>query len=115
MTPEQTGGSHPAIACSLTPGQVAAMGHGLLPGLVIRAQGREPIPGGFRWRFDPDPGLLNDAATVIEAERRCCRFLSFGLRIEADGGPVWLEVTGPSGTEGFLTALLQASGPPQHG
>lgn len=115
MTADQTAGSHPAIACSLTPEQLAAARDGLLPGLLTRARAREPIPGGFRWRFEPDAGLLHDTATVIEAERRCCRFLTFALRIEADGGPIWLDVTGPPGTEDFLTTLLPAAGPPQHG
>lgn len=112
MTAERTRGSHPAIACTLTPEQLAAARDALLPGLLVRAQAREPIPGGFRWRFEPEAGLLHDAAAVIEAERRCCRFLSFALRIEADGGPIWLDVTGPPGTEEFLTTLLPAARSP---
>lgn len=94
------------IVCTLSSGELATRRDGLLPGLVARASAREPVEGGLRWRFEPEDGLVGDIAAVIDAERRCCRFLSFVLRIEPDGGPVLLEVTGPEGTEGFLTSLV---------
>jgi hypothetical protein len=91
------------------------MRDGLLPGLVSKARAREPIPGGFRWRFDPEADLLNEAAAVIDAEHRCCRFLTFVLRVEAGEGPVWLEVSGPAGTEDFLTLLVDTPGDSRDG
>ena len=94
------------IACTLTPAEMSAMRDGLLPGLLARAIEKEPVPGGFRWRFVPDAGLVKDAAAVIEAEHRCCRFLRFQLVVEPGDGPVWLEVTGPEGTREFLSTLL---------
>jgi hypothetical protein len=93
------------IACTLTPTELAAQRSGLLPGLLTRATAREPVRGGFRWRFEPHDGLLNDVARVIDAEHRCCRFLRFHWIVEPGDGPLWLEVTGPEGTEDFLTAL----------
>jgi hypothetical protein len=110
MNDDHGGISGLPIACCLTPGELASMRDGLLPGLLARATAQEPVPGGFRWRFDPDAGLLSEAAAVIDAERRCCKFLRFVLSVEAGGGPVWLEVTGPSGTEDFLTTLLDTPG-----
>ena len=32
--------------------------------------------------------------------------LRFQITVEPDGGPIWLELTGPSGTREFLDALL---------
>ena len=93
------------IACTLTPAELTAMRDGLLPGLLARASEKQPVPGGFRWRFDPNPTLIRDAAAVIEAEHRCCRFLRFLLIVEPGDGSVWLEVTGPEGTTEFLTML----------
>jgi hypothetical protein len=46
------------IACTLTPADFAAMRNGLLPGLLAKASGKESIPGGFRWRFDPQADLV---------------------------------------------------------
>jgi len=101
-------GREEAVACTLTPAEFAATRNGLLPGLLARASAREPLPGGFRWRFHPQADLVKDAAAVIDAEHRCCRFLRFLLLVEPDDGPVWLEVTGPEGTEDFLSTLLDA-------
>jgi len=94
------------IACTLTPADLAAMRGGLLPGLLAGASARESIPGGFRWRFEHATNLITQAAAVIEAEHRCCRFLRFLLIVEPGDGPVWLEVTGPEGTDAFLSTLL---------
>ena len=45
---------------------------------------------------------------AIDAERQCCRFLRFSVTIAADGGPIFLELTGPQGTRQLLRALLDA-------
>ncbi len=104
--------ARPPIVCSLPPAELVAQRQTLLPGLVARATGRTPLPGGFRWRFDPEPDLLAALAGAIEAERCCCRFLEFRVTLEADGGPVWLDVTGPDGTVAFLEQLVAERAPP---
>ena len=95
------------IACSLTTDELASMREGLLPGLVARASARESIAGGFRWRFDAGSDRVKQAAAVIDAEHRCCRFLRFVLTVEPGDGPVWLEVTGPEGAEAVLSTILE--------
>ena len=99
-----------AIACTLSEGELASRRNELLPGILGRADSQDIIPGGFRWRFIETSGLLNKVVSAIEAERRCCQFLRFRLTLEPDGGPFWLEVTGPEGTQDFLRSLL--SNPP---
>lgn len=108
---EQEGGESVSfpIACTLTPAELATMRNGLLPGLVARASAKEPIPGGLRWRFDPQADLVQEIAAVIDAEHRCCRFLRFSLVVEPGDGPVWIEVTGPEGAEDFLSTLLDTT------
>ena len=91
------------VACTLTSEEVAAMRDDLLPGFLGGATARERIDGGFRWRFAPAEDLVRKAAAVIEAEHRCCRFLRFALVVEPGDGPVWLQVTGPEGTDQFLS------------
>jgi hypothetical protein len=81
---------------------------GVLPRLVGKAIVAGRIPGGLRWRFEPVVDLVREVAAVIETERRCCRFLRFLLLVEPGEGAVWLEVTGPEGTEDFLSALLES-------
>lgn len=109
MNQEREEGVTLPIACTLTPAELAAMRDGLLPGLLAKASACERISGGFRWRFDPQANLVKEAGHVIDAEHRCCRFLRFRLLIEPGDGPVWLEVTVPEGTEGFLSTLVDTT------
>jgi hypothetical protein len=94
------------IACTLTPEEMRRGREGLLPGILARAEAHEPLADGFRFRFKSEAGLIPALAAMIEAERRCCRFLHFQVAAEPDEGPVWLEVTGPDGTAEFLAEWI---------
>lgn len=96
------------IACSLGPDALRARRDDLLGGLVRRAIDRIDIPNGYRVRFDDAAGILTEIAGVMEAERQCCRFLSFRLTAEPDNGPICLEFSGPSGTKEFLDGLFES-------
>lgn len=92
------------VVCTLTPETVAARKAELLPGLARQAMAREETSDGVRLRFPSD--ALPAVVAVIDAERRCCRFLRFDISVEPDGGPVTLTLTGPPGTRDFLSALI---------
>ena len=94
------------IACTLGPAALKARREDLLGGLVRRAEQRLDIADGYRVRFAPDDGLLPTIAAVVNVERQCCRFLRFHVTVEPDGGPIWLEFTGPPGTREFLDGML---------
>jgi hypothetical protein len=94
------------IVCTLTPDTLNTRRAALLPGLFARAQVRDALPEGYRLRFAPEGDTLATIAHTVNAERQCCRFLRFEIMVEPDGGPIWLEVTGPSGAREFLDALL---------
>jgi hypothetical protein len=99
------------IACTLTPRDMAARANTLLPELLSRAQEHQDLPDGFRLRFEATSDTLQQITAVIDAERQCCRFLRFQLTVEPDEGPIWLAVSGPSGTREFLASLVsQAAG-----
>ena len=94
------------IACTLGPAALKARREDLLGGLVRRAEERVDLPTGYRVRFAPDGDILPTIATVVDTERQCCRFLTFQLTVEPDGGAIWLEFTGPPGTSEFLARML---------
>ena len=75
------------IACTLTPTELQSRGAQLLSGLVARTIGRVPVTNGLRWDFAPTEGLLAELAQVIDAERRCCRFLRFAVAAETNCCP----------------------------
>jgi hypothetical protein len=97
------------IACTLSPEQLRHGHAALLPGIISRAEAHEPIDEGFRFRFRSEATLIPAIAAMVEAERRCCRFLQFQLTAEPDEGPVWLEVTGPPGTRDFLEGWIPSA------
>jgi hypothetical protein len=94
------------IVCTLQPGELAARASELLPGIARLASSRVPIDGGYRFEFASSTDCLGAIAAMIDAERRCCRFMRFQLTVEPDSGPVRLDVTGPAGTQELLAGLV---------
>jgi hypothetical protein len=45
-------------------------------------------------------------AEFITHERLCCPFLTFGLTVTPERGPVWLHLTAPGDVKPFLTEEL---------
>ena len=96
------------VACTLSPDALKTRREGLLSTLLGRAEDHEELPDGHRLRFAPARDTLSLVARTIEAERECCRFLRFQIVVEPDGGPIWLELTGPAGTREFVSALFES-------
>ena len=96
------------IACTLSPDALQARRAELLSDLLRRAEGREELSDGLRLRFAATDETLITIARAVDAERLCCRFLRFGITVEPDGGPIFLDLSGPPGTREFMGALLEA-------
>ena len=96
------------IVCTLGPAALAARREGPLSDLLRRADDHQDLPEGLRLRFPADGDTFGVIARAVDAERQCCRFLRFQITVEPDGGPVWLELTGPPGTREFMSALLDS-------
>jgi hypothetical protein len=96
------------VACTLSPGALAARREGLLSELLRRAQAHEELPDGHRLSFAATDETLALIMKMVEAERRCCRFLRFHITVDPDEGPVSVELTGPAGTREFVAALFES-------
>ncbi len=94
------------IACTLFPDALKTRRDGLLAELLQRADHHELTEQGLRVRFAPTTAAIATLARVVDAERQCCRFLRFVITVEADGGPVSLELSGPTGTREFIAGLV---------
>ena len=95
------------IMCALTPAALEARRSGLLSELVQSVESREELCNGHRLRF-VSADALSLIARTVDAERQCCRFLRFTITVEPDAGPIVLDLTGPSGTREFLSAMFEA-------
>lgn len=60
------------------------------------------LPDGYEFRLADGPDLLTKVAEFVSLERLCCPFLRFAVTVEAEGGPVWLRLTGREGVKAFV-------------
>jgi len=60
------------------------------------------LPHGYQFRFASRPNLITSLAEFISLEKLCCPFLNFAIEVEAEGGPVWLRLTGREGVKAFI-------------
>ena len=95
------------IACSLTAPELQARRTEVLQKARAAALEVRELDDGFAYRFPSNDSLLADLATLIQLEHQCCPFLKISLIVEAGNGPIWLQLTGPSGTKEFLKSVFE--------
>lgn len=95
------------VVCSLSPPALRERREDTLRTLRAQAQEVREIAGGWSIRFAADDELLAQLVRFIQLERKCCAFLRFALVLAPGGGPVWLELTGPDGTQEMLRDLME--------
>jgi len=74
----------------------------LLPQLLDNLKRVEELDDGYHLFFKSDDYIFKLVCDWLLVERVCNPFLRYKLTIEANGGPVKLEICGPEGTKGFL-------------
>lgn len=97
------------IACNLTNAELQERRTGVLKTVKGAVMEMKELEDGYAYRFPSDEIWIPELTKLITAERACCPFLRFNLRIEPSAGPIWLELTGPEGTKDFLHSLFGAS------
>jgi len=70
--------------------------------LFSQIQESRELQDGYEFRFASLPSLLTSLAEFISLEKLCCPFLKFAIAVEAEGGPVWLRLTGREGVKAFI-------------
>src|SRR5215216_407594 len=60
------------------------------------------LSNGYEFRLAEGPDLISKLAEFVSLEKLCCPFLNFVIEIEAEGGPVWLRLTGRDGVKAFI-------------
>lgn len=66
------------------------------------------LPDGYEFEFPAD---ANTFALVTEwglQERACCPFFDVDIRLDREGGPLWLRLTGREGTKQFIRSDFAA-------
>lgn len=73
-----------------------------LPLLLDEIKQVKVIDSGYSLRFGLEPPSLILVCDWLQIERICQPFLRMKLSIESNQGPIWLELSGPAGTQDFL-------------
>ena len=110
MSTGDAGSSEPPIACTLPEPELRERRATLLDSVRRSALDITELPRGYAYRFDPATGILPALAQLMDLERRCCPFLTFTLIVEAGGGPIRLEITGPPAAKPTIADFFGSPG-----
>jgi hypothetical protein len=66
--------------------------------------GVKVLPNGFAFRFPADSETVRLIEEWAAGERLCCPFFDIDIRMEAEGGPIWMTLTGRAGIKDLVRA-----------
>src|SRR5436305_8114090 len=89
---------------ALTPAERTRHFDELGPALRNRKITFRELADGYEFKFPTDAKTFAMLTEWIEQERRCCPFYDIDLRVEREGGGVWMRLTGRPGTKEFMRA-----------
>lgn len=89
-------------ACTLTNSELVERKRTLLPAIRPFIEDIKELENGYLIQSPNDDDLLPKLLEVIDLESRCCSFIEFNLKIDANNGPIWLQLTGQKSTKEFI-------------
>ena len=96
-----------AFACNrlaLTPEQRKRHFDELGPKLRSLKKSVRELPNGYEFEFPADLNTVQLVAEWAIGERACCPFFDIDMRLEREGGALWLGLTGREGVKQFIQA-----------
>lgn len=97
--------SESPFACNrlaLTPEQRKRHFDELGPKLRSLKKSVREIPHGYEFEFTADSNTVQLVAEWAVGERACCPFFEIDMRLEREGGSLWLGLTGRKGIKQFI-------------
>jgi hypothetical protein len=74
------------------------------PKLVSLKKSVRELPNGYEFEFPADASTFQLVAEWVIGERACCPFFDIDMRLEREGGSLWLSLTGREGVKQFIQA-----------
>jgi hypothetical protein len=93
------------LACNafaLTPEQRQRHFDVLGPALVSLKKNVRELDDGYEFEFPGDPATLQILGEWTIQEHLCCPFFDIDLRLDREGGSLWLRLTGRKGVKEFV-------------
>ena len=103
----QTKSHESPFACNrlaLTPEQRKRHFDELGPQLLSLRKDVRELPNGYEFELPADFKTVQLVAEWAAGERACCPFFDIEMRLEREGGPLWLRLTGREGVKQFIHA-----------
>jgi hypothetical protein len=72
------------------------------PALLKLTKSKRELPDGYEFELPADNKTYQLLTEWAFQERLCCPFFDIDLRFEREDGPLWLRLTGRSGTKEFI-------------
>jgi len=72
------------------------------PALLKLKKSMRELPDGYEFELPPDNKTYQLLTEWAYQERLCCPFFDIDLRLDKEGGPLWLRLTGRPGTKEFI-------------
>lgn len=96
------------FACNMTaiPPEERGLHIAAIKAVFGAAEEVRELPDGYSFRLANEAAMLLKIADFLVKERLCCPFFGFTLRIEPEGGAVWLSLTGREGVKPFIQAEI---------
>jgi hypothetical protein len=74
------------------------------PSLLKLKKNTRELPDGYEFEFPANNSTYQLLTEWAFQERLCCPFFDIDLRLDREGGPLWLRLTGRPGTKEFIKA-----------
>ncbi len=74
------------------------------PALRAAKKSVRELPDGYEFEFPPDAVTWGRLTEWVFQERRCCPFFDIDLRLDREGGALWMRLAGRPGTKAFIQA-----------
>ena len=74
------------------------------PALRTKVKSVRELTNGFEFEFSFDPGTFQVVTEWAGGEHLCCPFFDIDVRLEREGGALWLRLTGREGVKQFMRA-----------
>jgi len=72
------------------------------PALLKLKKSTRELPDGYEFELPADNKTFQLLTEWAFQERLCCPFFDIELRLDRENGPLWLRLTGRSGTKEFI-------------
>lgn len=72
------------------------------PALRSLRKGVRELADGYEFEFPADQNTFQLVTEWAIQERLCCPFFDIAVRLDREGGPLWLRLTGREGVKDFI-------------